>query len=129
MAIIKNFHTTVATPWKWLGLKDPHSPSVRPSTVTVVSCGPGYILHTRRINDTAARCLKLGEVARLVARIGGEILVWSKLRRIDEDRGDRHVATIERTLRQARMALMQRAHGRDHADGAPGRSELANRAA
>ena len=39
--MLNSLATTVATPWKWLGRKGPHSPLVSPSTFTDVACPPG----------------------------------------------------------------------------------------
>ena len=88
-----------------------------------------HLVLAGRVCDVAARLAQLGEVALLVAGIGGEILLRAELRRIDEDAGHRHVAAIERTLHQADMPLVQRAHGRHQPDGTTGRPEGRDRLA
>jgi hypothetical protein len=77
-----------------------------------------HLVLGRREDDAALRGAQLVEVALLVARIGGEILLRAELRRIDEDARHRNVAAIERALHQADMAFMQRAHRRHQPDGA-----------
>jgi len=86
-----------------------------------------HLLGAGHIGYAATGGLEFGEVARLIARIGGEILVGTKLAGIDEDRSHRNVTTIKCALHQAGMALMQRAHGGNHADGATRGTEFADR--
>ena len=64
-----------------------------------------------------------GNVGGEGARIGAEIFMGSKLRRVDEDRHHDAPRAPARLAHQFQMAGVQRAHGRDQRDGLPGAAE------
>ena len=73
--IENSFATTVVTPSKWPGRLAPHSPSVSPSTCTVVRAPVGYISATVGMNSTSTPSA-LGDrgVALEIARVRAEVL-------------------------------------------------------
>jgi len=61
------------------------------------------------------------EVARLIARVGAEVLAGAELRRVHEQAHDDDIAASARFAQQAQVAIVQRAHRRHQPDGrAPG---------
>ena len=72
---------------------------------------------------------RLGRVARLVARIGGQVGRLLELGGVDEQRHDDLVAAIARDLKQCVVAAVEGAHGGHEADRAAGGAGLARRGA
>jgi hypothetical protein len=63
---------------------------------------------------------ELVEVARLVARVAGEVLGRRELARVDEDRDQHPVGALKRPADQREVPLVQGSHGRDEPDLEPG---------
>ena len=59
---------------------------------------------------------QLGEIAGLIARIAGEILVRGELARVDEDRHERAVGQLAGAAHQRQMPGVQGAHGGNERD-------------
>ncbi len=82
-------------------------------------------------NQIDARLLESGEIGRLAARIGGEILRWRELLGVDKERGDDPVAPAARGMHQRQVPRMDRPHRRHQPDPfppcAPGGDRLSER--
>ena len=117
----KSFATTVVTPSKWPG-------SVRPAemggevvdTDARAFAGDVHRVGLGREDDVDA--LELPDVALEVARIAREILVWTELGRIHEDRADDERGAPPRLLHQREVPVVQRAHRGHEAHLEPARA-------
>ncbi len=90
-----------------------------------------HLLDGRREAQIGRHAFELFEVGRQRARIFGEILARTKLRRIDEDGDDDPLGVAPRRLDERKMPRVQRAHRRDKPDAlavrAPGGDPRAQR--
>src|SRR5205085_3615666 len=66
----------------------------------------------RREQDVDAGLGGERRVALLVPRIGGEVLSFAELRRVDEEAGDHEVVFVPRRAEEREVALVERAHRR-----------------
>jgi hypothetical protein len=87
-----------------------------------------HLRDIRREQEIGTRRFQPRAIGRLVARIGGEILVGAELCRIDEERDDDAPAIGLGLSHERQMTVMQGAHGWHQADAvagaAPGRDLL-----
>ena len=90
-----------------------------------------HLLERRRETQIRRRAFELFEVGRQRARIFGEILARTKLRRIDENGDDDALGVAPRRLDERKMSRVQGAHRRDEPDAlavrAPGGDPRAQR--
>ncbi len=71
----------------------------------------------RRKHDVATESPKQFHIAREIARIIAEIFLRRKLRRVDEDRGNRQITFGSCRFEQAEMPIVESPHRWDQADG------------
>jgi hypothetical protein len=86
-----------------------------------------HLVHPRRENQVG----KAGQLTEILldgARVGGKVLVWSELCRVDEDRRHDPVGLFSGQPREGEMAFMQRAHGRHEGDAPAGAAPIGDRA-
>lgn len=70
-----------------------------------------HLILAWRPDQIAAYQSQLGEILRLIPRVAAEVLVRSKLRRIDEDRDHAALGPAMSEPNQLQMAFVQGAHG------------------
>ena len=113
--MLKSLRQTVATPRKWPGRASPSAPSVARRRPT---CRSRRDTSPHASARTARRRRRLGDrrVARLVARVRGEIGLLVELRRIDEERRDDGLVLGACGAEERAVAVVQRAHRRHEPD-------------
>ena len=94
--IENSFVTTVVTPSKCTGRAAPQRPSVRPADVHhgARRAVRVHLLDRRHEQDVDAGLLRDRGVAVEIARVRGEVLVRTELRRVDEQRHDDEVRRV-----------------------------------
>ena len=127
--MLKSLQQTVATARKCPGRNSPSSDRAQ-----LGDLDPGlealgvHLLDRGREQEVDACVGEEAGVARLVARVAGEVCGLAELSRVHEQAGDDEIALITRGAQEREMAPVERAHGRNEPDPRRAAGRLEGRA-